>query len=503
MFMALLSFFLLIVAAVIFFPQYVIVLLVLNLFAGLFLSIFHIISAFLPRSVLKYRDLKEEPIVAVLVPAYNEPPAILMQTLENISQLKYRNYEVFVIDNNTKDREIWKPVETFVGDLGRKFHFFHEDHLSGFKAGALNMLLRKIPAETEYVAVIDADYLVKPNFISTALKYFSDKDIALVQFPQHYRNTSQQSRPISDEYRHFFGIYMNMSNKLNCVPSTGTMSVYRLEALRKIGGFRGDSLTEDADAGLRIYGAGYRGVFVNSPMGYGLMPYDLESYRKQKWRWAFGNAQSLKTLAFLFGKIPLRSWFGFSSHLTAWHHFHFFSFAALAAIPLLLLSADPISSAHREVFVLASLSLLVTIISRLILFFMTFYGSREWTRRSLQAFAIHMGMTLIYSEAWIACFFRVKSGFERTNKFILREKPSLLKNTRNELLLGSWFLVGVFLSSLREEPTMVAMFILAATTLLCIYYVYWKIFPIKLYSTKFLERIESKYLPYLEGRSSL
>lgn len=501
--MALILFFSLIMAAVVAVPQYMIVLLALNFCTGLFLSAFHIASAFLPRSVLGQRKLSKEPPVAVLVPAYNEPPAILMQTLEKLSQLSYANYEVFVIDNNTKDEEVWKPVEAFVHDLGDKFHFFHEDHLAGFKAGALNVLLRKIPSETEYVAVIDADYLVRPDFLSTALEYFVNRDIALVQFPQHYRNTNKESRPISDEYRHFFGIYMNMSNNLNCVPSTGTMSVYRFEALRKIGGFRGESLTEDADAGLRIYGAGYRGVFVNRPMGYGLMPYDLESYRKQKWRWAFGNAQSLKTLAVLFGTIPLRSWIGFSSHLTAWHHFHFFSFAALAAVPLLLLSSDPLSADHRNVFLFASLSLLVTIVSRLILFFMTFYGQKEAVSRTMQAFAVHMGMTLIYSEAWIACFFRVKSGFERTNKFILHQKPSLLKNTRNELFLGLWFLFGVSVSLLRDEPAMSVTFLLAATALFCIFYVYRKIFPIKLYSRKFLETIEKKYLPYLEGRNLL
>src|SRR4030042_1184877 len=215
--MVLFLFFLLILVATVIVPQYVIFLLVLNFCAGLFLSIFQIVNAFLPHFTPKRKRMKTTPLVSIFVPAYNEPPTILMQTLEALSRLKCDHFEVLVIDNNTKNAAVWKPVEAFVKTLGSKFRFLHVDPLSGFKAGALNYLLERVDSKSEYVAVIDADYLIKPDFLATALSYFSSEDIALIQFPQHYRNCTEKNQPIVDEYRHFFDIYMNMANNLDCV----------------------------------------------------------------------------------------------------------------------------------------------------------------------------------------------------------------------------------------------------------------------------------------------
>lgn len=191
--MALIAFFFLILVATVVIPQYVVILLVLNLCVGLFLSIFQIVSAFLPRFIPKQKEMSTEPFVSVLIPTYNEPPAILMQTLEKLSLLAYRNYEVLVMDNNTKDQAIWKPVEVFVSTLGDTFRFFHHEHMTGFKAGALNYLLQRTHLKSEYIAVIDADYLVEPHFLATALGYFIEEDIAIVQFPQHYRNVTKEN----------------------------------------------------------------------------------------------------------------------------------------------------------------------------------------------------------------------------------------------------------------------------------------------------------------------
>ncbi|OGI26161.1 MAG: hypothetical protein A3J76_01795 [Candidatus Moranbacteria bacterium RBG_13_45_13] len=499
--MVLFLFFLLILVTTIIVPQYVVVLLVLNFCAGLFLSIFQIVSAFLPHSTPKRKRMKTTPFISILVPAYNEPPTILIQTLEALSRLKYDHFEVLVVDNNTKDTAVWKPVEAFVKTLDSNFRFFHVDPLSGFKAGALNYLLERMDSRSEYVAVIDADYLVKPDFLATALSYFSGEDIALVQFPQHYRNCTEKNQPIVDEYRHFFGIYMNMANHFDCVPSTGTVSLYKLNVLRMIGGFRGEVLTEDADVGLRIYGLGYRGIYIDRPIGSGLIPYDLEAYRKQKWRWSFGNAQSLKTLFMLFGKIPFRSWVGFLSHLTAWHHFHFLPFAVLAASPIILHPTVPITQYHKQILIFASLSICITLASKMLLFLVTLRKEKKFFIRAFRAFVIHMGMTLVYSEAWIAFIFQRKFAFERTNKFILKKTPSLIKNSYEEFLLGSWYLLGAAAAIMWGKPIVAVAFFIAASALFSIYYVYWKISPTKSYSKKILADIEKKYSPFIKSEA--
>lgn len=497
--MGIILFFLLILIASAFIPKYVLIFIVLNLFIGLFLSICQIIIALLPHFKPKSNQIKIHPFVSIFVPAYNEPPIILMQTLETLSRLKYDLVEVLVIDNNTKDAAVWEPVKKFIKTLRGKFRFFHVNPLCGFKAGALNYLLERMDSKSEYVAVIDADYLVNSDFLTTALSYFSDKNIALVQFPQRYRNCMEKNQPIADEYRHFFGIYMNMANHLDCVPSTGTVSVYKASVLKQIDGFRGEALTEDADVGLRIYEAGYRGIYIDHPIGYGLMPYDIESYKRQKWRWAVGNAQSMKTLFLLFGKIPFRSWFGFLLHLTAWDHLNFLPFAVIAAYAIVLLAFIPITSSHQRLFELASISLFMTLISKWILFLVSLRHQKNSFRRSWRAFVVHMGMTLVYSEAWLAFIFQKKFIFERTNKFIFAKMPNLLKNTYIELILGVWFLVGIAESILLggRKITIAALFV-SALILFSIYYVYWKISPTKEYTRNLLSGMEKKYGKYLE-----
>lgn len=496
--MGIILFFILIILASTFIPQYVLILVVLNLLLGLFLSFFQIVIALLPNFKPKRKQMKSQPFVSILVPAYNEPPTILMQTLDTLSHLKYKNFEVLIIDNNTKDASVWKPVEVFAKKLDEKFRFFHIDHLSGFKAGALNYLLERLDSRSEYTVVIDADYIVRPDFLSIALPYFSDEKIALVQFPQYYRNCNKENQPIADEYHHFFSIYMNMANHLDCVPSTGTVSVYKSKVLKILEGFRGEALTEDADLGLRIYREGYRGIYINRPIGYGLMPYDLESYKHQKWRWAFGNAQSLKTLFLMFGKIPFKSWFGFLLHLTAWNHLNFLPFAVITAYVIILLPFTPLNEQHRYLLDTASISLLITLVAKWILFWVSLKNQKQSFRRSWRAFLIHMGMTLVYSEAWLAFLFQAKSVFERTNKFILLKMPSLIKNTYKELILGIWFLVGIAEAIyVGGRITTKITFFVSSMVLFCIFYVYWKISPTKDYSKKLLAITEKKYKSYL------
>ena len=65
------------------------------------------------------------PKVSIHVPCYNEPPELLKQTLDALARLDYPDYEVLVIDNNTRDPAVWQPVEAHCARLGERFRFFH------------------------------------------------------------------------------------------------------------------------------------------------------------------------------------------------------------------------------------------------------------------------------------------------------------------------------------------------------------------------------------------
>src|SRR5690606_789518 len=88
-------------------------------------------------------DSTVQPKISIHVPAYNEPPEMLIRTLNALSRLNYPDFEVIVVDNNTRDEAVWRPVEAHCAKLGERFRFFHVSPLAGFKAGALNFALRQ------------------------------------------------------------------------------------------------------------------------------------------------------------------------------------------------------------------------------------------------------------------------------------------------------------------------------------------------------------------------
>src|SRR5262249_7186698 len=83
----------------------------------------------------------DAPKVSIHVPCYNEPPHMVIETLNALAKLDYPDFEVLVIDNNTKDEAVWKPLEAHCAILGARFRFFHLPNWPGFKAGALNYAL--------------------------------------------------------------------------------------------------------------------------------------------------------------------------------------------------------------------------------------------------------------------------------------------------------------------------------------------------------------------------
>lgn len=120
------------------------------------------------------------PKVSIHVPAYNEPPEMMIDTLNALAKLDYPDFEVLVIDNNTRDEAVWRPVEHHCGVLGERFRFFHVAPLAGFKAGALNFALARTHGAAEVIAVIDSDYQVEPNWLSDLVPTFEQDRVAIV-----------------------------------------------------------------------------------------------------------------------------------------------------------------------------------------------------------------------------------------------------------------------------------------------------------------------------------
>jgi len=240
--------------------------------------------------------VEKQPFVSIHLACYNEPPEMVIITLDSLAALQYENYEVLVIDNNTKDPAIWKPVQEYCEKLGTKFRFFHLEPWPGFKAGALNFGLKETDPRADVVAVIDADYVVREDWLATLTGYFHDPKVAVVQCPQAHRDFEHNRfrRMTAWEYDGFFRIGMHHRNERNAIIQHGTMTMVRRSALEGTGGWSEWTICEDAELGLRLMHAGYELVYVDELMGKGLTPADFKAYKSQRYRWAFGAMQILK-----------------------------------------------------------------------------------------------------------------------------------------------------------------------------------------------------------------
>jgi len=239
---------------------------------------------------------ERQPRVSIHVPCFNEPPAMVKATLDALSRLDYENYEVIVFDNNTADTSMWLPVEAHCHALGERFHFYRQDGVVGFKAGALNEALRLTDPGAQYVAVIDSDYQVEPYWLRRALPYFASPTIALVQGPQDYRDAKESlfKTMAYQEYRGFFHIGMVERNEHNAIIQHGTMTIVRKSALDEAGGWSTWCITEDTELGLKLFESGYGAAYIPESMGRGLIPDTLEAFMSQRYRWVYGAMQILK-----------------------------------------------------------------------------------------------------------------------------------------------------------------------------------------------------------------
>lgn len=250
-------------------------------------------------------DNAYRPKVCIQVPCYNEPPDMLKQTIDALAQLDYPDFEVMIIDNNTKDPAVWQPVEEYCAQLGPRFRFFHVAPLAGFKAGALNYALDRVSPDVEIIAAIDADYCVEPNWLKHMVPHFKDSKIAVVQSPQDYRDEQDSlfKKLCYAEYKGFFHIGMVTRNERDAIIEHGTMTMVRRSVLDELR-WADWCITEDAELGLRVFEKGLSAAYFEKSYGKGLMPDTFIDFKKQRFRWAYGAIQIIKKhfKTFFFGK---------------------------------------------------------------------------------------------------------------------------------------------------------------------------------------------------------
>ncbi|MFB6240365.1 MAG: glycosyltransferase, partial [Gemmatimonadota bacterium] len=242
----------------------------------------------------------ELPPVTVQIPVYNEAN-VVERAVDAACRLDYPRdrLEVQVLDDSDDGTSelAARRVEAWRGE-GVDAHHLRRPGREGYKAGALAHGAER--ASGEFFLVLDADFVPDPDLIRRLLPAFSDPDVGMVQAAWAHLNeegggwlTRAQALlldahfAVEHEARCRAGLFFNFN---------GTAGMWRRECLADVGGWEGDTLTEDLDLSYRAQLGGWKGVYRDDVRVDGELPASVRSLEVQQERWARGGIQTARKL---------------------------------------------------------------------------------------------------------------------------------------------------------------------------------------------------------------
>jgi cellulose synthase/poly-beta-1,6-N-acetylglucosamine synthase-like glycosyltransferase len=366
------------------------------------------------------------PIVSLHVPAHNEPPEMVIETLRSLLRIDYPHYEIICIDDNTDDESLWRPVEAWCDRHGVKFA--HLADWPGYKSGALNYALRELThPDAELIGVVDSDYQIDPGFLSRCAPAFAEPWIGFIQSPQDYRDWrfARYYRRLYYSYKYFFVVSQPSRNERDGAIFAGTMGLIRRVALDQLGGWDEWCITEDAELSMRLLRAGWSGLHVDQSWGEGVMPLTFEALKGQRYRWCFGGIQILRMhwKSMLPGRVTQKN------HLSPGQRWSYLAGAVqwygdlLGLIFFLFLLAGAVNLAagggelfrKLTIFLVSVVPVLIALgLIRAIALLRRGTGA-SW-REALGAFFIWQSTSLVVARASVLGLFARKAAFMRTPK---------------------------------------------------------------------------------------
>jgi cellulose synthase (UDP-forming) len=259
------------------------------------------------------------PTVDILVPSYNEPTEMLAVTLSAAKNMHYPAHKRTVVlcdDGGTdqrcnssdpalaeKARKRRAELQQLCADLGIVYSTRAKNEHA--KAGNMSAALEKLNGDL--VVVFDADHVPSRDFLARTVGYFVvDPKLFLVQTPHFFLNPDPVERNIGlredcpPENEMFYHQGHRGLDRWGGAFFCGSASVLRRAALDDVGGFAGETITEDAETALEIHSRGWKSIYVDHAMIAGLQPETFVTFIEQRGRWAAGMMQLLML------KNPLR-----------------------------------------------------------------------------------------------------------------------------------------------------------------------------------------------------
>ncbi|MEO1669475.1 MAG: glycosyltransferase [Cyanobacteria bacterium J06631_2] len=238
---------------------------------------------------LAVKERRYNPTVDILIPTYNEPDFIVKRTIMGCQAINYDRKQVYVLDDTKR-----QSIKQLAQELG--CHYLTRPDNSHAKAGNLNNALRQ--THGELVVIFDADFVPTTNFLERTVGFFRNEKMALVQTPQSFYNSDPIARNLglervlTSEEEVFYRYLQPIKDGAGSVVCAGTSFVVRREALRDIGYFATDSVSEDYFTGIRLSARGYELAYLDEKLSAGLAAESIGAHIDQRLRWVRGTLQA-------------------------------------------------------------------------------------------------------------------------------------------------------------------------------------------------------------------
>jgi len=240
-----------------------------------------------------YAGSGEPPLVDILITTYNESWSILEKTLVGALAQDYPRFRIWLLDDGRRD---WLSIEAQsmgVGYVTRSDNRFA-------KAGNLNnglQYLLTLDQPPDFVAVLDADFIPRRNFLSRAMALMHNPKVGIVQTPQYHFNPDPFQTAFNgwehwpDVQRFIFSTVLPGRDGDGAAYCCGTSFLARATALKEIGGFPTESITEDVLTTMKMRRKGWSTVYLQELLSTGMAPEGVHEYLTQRGRWCLGGVQ--------------------------------------------------------------------------------------------------------------------------------------------------------------------------------------------------------------------
>ena len=196
-----------------------------------------------------------KPFVSIMIPAHNEE-SVIANTVENIEQLDYPNFEIIIIDDRSSDNTA-SVIKNLENSYENVIAIIREPDAYPGKSAVLNDALKL--ADGEAILVFDADASVNPDFLKILVPYLEPADVGAVQARKIIRNKDFNllTRCQNNEYTTDAYLQGGRDAVKGAVELRGNGELIKRAALDDIGGWNNFTITDDLDMSTRLHIKGW------------------------------------------------------------------------------------------------------------------------------------------------------------------------------------------------------------------------------------------------------